>query len=229
MSPSTGTSAELWLIRHGESIGNRDKVYQGQNDLPLSPAGHQQVALLAERLSVLQPTHTFSAIYSSDLQRAMQTAIPTAQAIGLPVRSHAGLREIDVGEWSGLTFVDIQQRFPDEWAAAYPVMDPDRVRGGGESYRQAQQRVLQAIQTIAAAHLGERVLVYFHGGVLQAVLAYIMQMPLPNKRFLNTSNASISRVRLTANNGNVQGQVVGMNDIAHLERTGQYLSGVGPE
>lgn len=229
MPSSTGTSAELWLIRHGESIGNREQIYQGQNDLPLSPLGHQQAVLLAERLTSLQPIQPFSAIYSSDLQRAVQTALPASQAIGLPVIDHSGLREIDVGLWSGLTFTDIQSRFPEEWAASYPVMDPDRVRGGGESYRQAQERVVHSLQEIAASHLGERVLVFFHGGVMQAVLAHIMQLPLPNKRFLQTANTSISRVRLSSDNGRLSGLVLGMNDVAHLEQTGQRLSSVGPE
>lgn len=229
MSSSTGTSAELWLIRHGESIGNREQIYQGQNDLALSPLGHQQAALLAERLASLQEVQPFSAIYSSDLQRAVQTALPTSQAIGLSVIERNGLREIDVGLWSGLTFADIQNRFPEEWAASYPVMDPDRVRGGGESYRQAQERVVQSLQGIVEDHLGERVLVFFHGGVMQAVLAHIMQLPLPNKRFLQTANTSISRVRLSPDNGRFSGLILGMNDVAHLERTGQSLAGVGPE
>ena len=66
----------------------------------------------------------------------------------------SGLREIDVGLWSGLTFADIQSRFPEEWAASYPVMDPDRVRGGGESYRQAQERVVHSLQGIASSTAG---------------------------------------------------------------------------
>jgi len=229
MSSPTGTSAELWLIRHGESIGNRERIYQGQNDLPLSPLGHQQSALLAERLASLQEILPFSAIYSSDLQRAMQTAIPASQSIRLPIRKHSGLREIDVGTWSGLTFADIQRRFPEEWAASYPVMDPDSVRGGGESYRQAQERVVQSLGQIAQNHLGERVLVFFHGGVMQAALAHIMHLPLPNKRFLQTANSSISRVRLSPDNGKLTGLVLGVNDVAHLERTGQRLANVGPE
>lgn len=230
MSSPIETGAELWLIRHGESIGNRDKIYQGHNDLPLSPTGYVQADLLAERLKALHLHRPFAAIYSSDLQRAMQTAKPISQAIGLTIQPQPALREIDVGEWSGLTFTDIQTRFPDEWTASYPVMDPDRVRGGGESYRQAQARTVQAIRSIAANHCGERVLVIFHGGVLQAVLVHLMQLPLPNKRYLQTANTSISRVRLTNGNGVGHDLVLGMNDVAHLERTSQTLTGVvGPE
>lgn len=229
MASTTGTHAELWLIRHGESIGNRDRIYQGQNDLPLSPLGRHQAELLAQRLAAIHPIQPFSAIYSSDLQRAVQTAAPSAQAIDLPVTLAPGLREIDVGAWSGLTFAEIQRRFPDEWAASYPVMDPDRVRGGGESYRQAQLRSVEAIRQIAAAHPTERVLVFFHGGVLQAVLAYVMHLPLPNKRFFHTFNTSISRLRLSCTGQGLHGEVLGMNDVAHLERDGRRLAGVGPE
>ena len=229
MSSSSETSAELWLIRHGESIGNRDRIYQGQNDLPLSPDGEQQAALLAQRLAALHLLRPFSALYSSDLQRAWQTALPCAQAINLPIRPSPALREIDVGGWSGLTFAEIASRFPEEWAAAYPVMDPERVRGGGESYRQAQQRAVASLCAIVAAHPGQRVLVFFHGGVLQAVLAHVLQLPLPNKRFLRTANTSISRLRLTTDNDNLTGLVLGINDIAHLEQSGWTLASAGPE
>ena len=229
MSAATDRCAELWLIRHGESIGNREQIYQGQNDLPLSAQGQAQASLLAARLAALQEILPFSSLYASDLQRAMQTALPTSQAMGLPVIERTGLREIDVGGWSGLTFADIQNRFPEEWAASYPVMDPDRVRGGGESYRQAQARVVRCLGEIVEERLGERVLVFFHGGVMQAVLAHIMQLSLPNKRFLQTANTSISRVQLWPDNGGVSGLILGMNDVAHLERTGQRLASVGPE
>ncbi|MCL4834320.1 MAG: phosphoglycerate mutase family protein [Caldilineaceae bacterium] len=229
MSSATGTSAELWLIRHGESVGNRDRIYQGQNDLPLSPLGHEQAALLAQRLAPIHTLSPFCALYASDLQRAMETARPTAQAIGLPILPQPALREIDVGAWSGLTFADIQRRFPDEWAAAYPVMDPDQVRGGGESYRQAQSRTVAAVRAIAARHPGGRVLIFFHGGVLQTVLSHLMGLSLPNKRFLQTSNTSISRVRIADGNGAGHDLVLGMNDVAHLEQTFQTLAGVGPE
>jgi len=229
MSSPTGTSAEIWLIRHGESIGNREKIYQGQNDLPLSSEGHHQSELLATRLAGLHRLHPFSAIYSSDLQRAWQTALPCAQTINLPVQPNSALREIDVGAWSGLTFVEIQRRFPEEWAASYPVMDPECVRGGGESYRQAQQRAVAALCQIVDTHPGERVLVFFHGGVLQAVLTHVLQLPLPNKRFLHTANTSISRLRLTTSNGGLTGLVLGINDIAHLEQSGQTFASVGPE
>ncbi len=228
-SSQATTETELWLIRHGESVGNRDNIYQGQNDLPLSPNGHHQVERLAARLAALHPVQPFSVIYSSDLQRAMQTALPCARLIGLPVLEDKGLREIDVGGWSGRTFAEIQRRFPAEWAASYPVMDPEQVRGGGESYRHAQDRIVAALGRIVANHPGERVLVFFHGGVLQAAIAHVMKMPLPNKRFLRTTNTSISRLRLVAIDGELHGVVSGMNDIAHLEQSGQVLAGVGPE
>lgn len=217
MLSSSSSSAELWLIRHGQSVGNRDNLYQGQNDLPLSALGVEQAAALARRLAALHPAYGFSAIYASDLQRALDTARPTAHLLNLSIQTRPALREIDVGAWSGLSFAEIQKRFAGEWADSYPVLNPDRVRGGGESYRQAQTRVIDALGRIADAHSDERVLVFFHGGVLQAALAQIMQMPLANKRFLRTSNASISRVEMRLESSGVSGVVLCMNDTGHLE------------
>src|SRR5688500_1044189 len=94
---------ELWLIRHGESEGNRAGLLQGQRDYPLSARGRQQAQRLAERLGTVR----FDALYSSDLTRALDTARAVSATIGLPVTLDPGLREIDYGAWSGLTPAEI--------------------------------------------------------------------------------------------------------------------------
>lgn len=220
--------AELWLIRHGESIDNREQRYQGQRDGPLSPLGKEQALRLAQRLQRLHASCPFAVLYSSDLTRAVATAQPTSQALGLPLRTQPSLREIDVGAWSGLTFGEIAHKYPAQWAASFPRMDPDLVRGGGESYRQAQERIVAAIDHIARAHPDERVLVFFHGGVMRAYLAHLLGFPLSNLRRLRVHNAAINRVRLDTaqrengagegtENGPISGVVLSVNDLAHLE------------
>ena len=218
---------ELWLIRHGESQGNREGRYQGHADMPLSALGREQARLLAERLNRIHQIAPFAALYSSDLQRAVQTAQPIGELLGMSVQRKSGLREIDVGAWAGLTFQEIAHRYPDEWASTHLNMDPELERGGGESYRQAQIRIVSEINNIARQHVGSRVLIVFHGGVLRAYVAFILGLSLTNLRRVKTFNTSINRVAWYANHADeayntesFQGAVLSINDVAHLEMNG---------
>ena len=143
----------ILLARHGETDWNRDGRWQGWADPPLNDAGRAQARELAERLRETP----FDAVYSSDLRRARETAELVAEPHGVPVDVDAGLREIDVGSWSGLTRAQIDERFP------------DGERPDGETREQHAARVLAAFERIARAHMGERILVVSHGGSLGAL------------------------------------------------------------
>ena len=99
----------ILLARHGETDWNREGRWQGWADAPLNDTGRAQARELAEQLR----STPFDAVYSSDLSRAHETAEIVAAPHGVPVISDAGLREIDVGSWSGLTRAELQERFPD--------------------------------------------------------------------------------------------------------------------
>jgi broad specificity phosphatase PhoE len=160
-------------------------------------------------------TKTFSALYSSDLRRVVETATPTSQVLGLPIQQEEGLREIDVGRWAGLTFDEIAEGFPEEWASFHlESIDPCLKRGGGESYVLAQQRIVKTLDKIACQHPGEMVLIFSHGGVLRAYLAHVLGLPLTNLRRLAIHNTAICRVLL---HGDGCGEVIKVNDTAHLE------------
>jgi probable phosphoglycerate mutase len=144
---------ELLLARHGETDWNRDLRVQGHADVPLNELGREQARDLAERLEDV----ALDAIYSSDLVRARETAEAVARAKGLPVRVDPQLRETDFGSWEGLTREEIAERFP------------DRARPDGETYEQVRERMLAAINRIAAEHAGGTVLIVSHGGALNSV------------------------------------------------------------
>ena len=152
----------LLLARHGESDWNRARRWQGFCDRPLTERGRHQAAALAERLAEL----ALDAVYSSDLERARQTAEAVARAQGLEVQQLAALREVDVGSWSGLTREEAEARFPDgfrRWRAGGTGWDE------GESYGAMSKRVLAAVDEIARRHEGGRVLIVSHGGPIRAV------------------------------------------------------------
>ena len=115
--------------------------------------GRAQARQLAEQLRSMP----FDAVYSSDLRRAHETAVIVAAPHEVPVITDRGLREIDIGSWSGLTRAEIEERFP------------DGVRRDGETREQHVARVLATVERIARAHAGARLLIVSHGGTMRAL------------------------------------------------------------
>jgi probable phosphoglycerate mutase len=153
--------ATILLVRHGETDWNRERRWQGHADRPLNDTGRAQARELAERLAA----EPLEAIYSSDLARARETAEIVASRLGLPVGIDPRLREVDVGEWSGLTMAEVELRFP---AGIRRRLDGGTGWDRGETYEQMAERVVAALHDIAAAHDG-RVLAVSHGGAMRAV------------------------------------------------------------
>jgi broad specificity phosphatase PhoE len=147
----------ILVARHGETEWNREGRWQGWADPPLNELGRAQARELAGRLRATP----FDAVYASDLRRAHETAVILAASHDLPVGIDADLREIDVGAWSGLTRPEIAERFP------------DGKRPDGETRDQHGVRVLAAVERIARAHPGERVLVVAHGGCVRALQRHL--------------------------------------------------------
>ena len=110
---------ELILVRHGETLWNRERRMQGQTDTPLSAIGRAQAQAVGQRLA----RHPFVALYSSDLTRAWDTAAAIARASGREVRREPALRERTFGVFEGLTYEEMAQRYPDEHAR-FSTRDP---------------------------------------------------------------------------------------------------------
>lgn len=163
----------LILIRHGETDWNYEGRWQGQADVPLNARGQEQAAVMAESVAKLG----VEAIYSSDLRRSSQTAGPLSEQTGLPVQLDERLREIDQGEWEGLLYTDIQERYAsrlkqrrrDPWSVAPP---------GGETSLQVKERVLAAIEDILHKYPHHTVAVISHGFALAVILAHYQGYPI---------------------------------------------------
>lgn len=216
--PNNGT--EVWLIRHGETADNASGRLQGQTDTPLSARGRAQAKALATRLARLAHQVPFAALYSSDLQRAAETAIIIGRRLGLTPHFDARLREGDLGAWAGKTLDDVQRLFPEEFAYMQRANDPHHPRGGGESYVQMQARIVAAVHEYASRHPGARFLVVSHGGILRTYLAHVLYLPLQHAWRLHIGNTGISRVAFktrTSTAGMTPGILLQHNDMAHLE------------
>jgi probable phosphoglycerate mutase len=185
-------NTELILIRHGETAWNRERRMQGQTDTPLSDVGRAQAEAVGQRLA----QHPFSALYSSDLSRAWDTAAAIARASGREIRREPALRERTFGMFEGLTYDEMEQRYPEEHAR-FSTRDPDYTMPGGESPRQFFGRSLACLEAIAQMHAGQRVVVVTHGMVLDTLYRAAHCMPLDAKREAPLLNASLNTFRRT--------------------------------
>jgi alpha-ribazole phosphatase len=199
----------LLLIRHGETDWNVTLRYQGHANIPLNEQGREQARRVGARLK----RYSASALYTSDIVRAAETAAIIGEMVGLTPRAMPDLREIDVGQWEGLTPEELYRRFPEHMEAFN--RDPARtVRLGGESYAQLQARALAALNAIHAAHPGdELVLAISHGGTIRALLCHIIGLDLAHFGRLWIDNGSITEVRHGAHGW----RLVRLNDAAHME------------
>jgi len=161
----------VFLVRHGETAGNRERRIQPY-ETPLSARGRAQARLVAERLSGEGP---FDALYTSDLRRARQTASAIGRSLRLRPISDARLRELDMGDWKGYLHDEIGLHFPcsrDEWVADGGL---ERLPGaGGESTTDVVARVSAAFEAIVAGHAGQRVILVSHGWALMLLLAALL-------------------------------------------------------
>lgn len=198
---------ELLFIRHGETDWNRQHRFQGQIDVPLNATGQRQAARLAERLA----GDRHDLLLASDLQRALQTAAPLADAWGMQPLPLPGLREQGFGIFEGLEVAAIQSGHADLWQQ-WLAHDADFALPGGESARQFNARVMATVQALADAHRGRRLAVVTHGGVLDMLWRHAHRLALDGQRACAIPNTGLNRLRWLA--GSVSIELWG--DASHL-------------
>ena len=202
-------ATRIIAVRHGETAWNVDARIQGQLDIPLNHKGRWQAHRVARALAGRDPV---SALYSSDLSRARDTAGSIAEATGLEVVTEAGLRERAFGSFEGQTFTEVETSWPEQ-TMRWRQRDPDWTPPGGESLTRVRERVLQITHALAERHIGEQIVLVSHGGVLDALYRAATGLDLQAPRTWALVNAGINRLLWTP-----QGlTMVGWSDMAHLE------------
>jgi len=166
-----GSQTELLLVRHGQTAWNAAGRWQGHADPVLSDVGRAQARLLAARLRArpIEGDAPWSGLLASDLRRARETAVILGGILGLEVELEPRLRELDVGDWAGLTRSEIQGRDPSA-LRAFESGDPAVRPGGGESRAEIRQRVRDCVRDLGERFSGQRLLVVTHLGVIRALL-----------------------------------------------------------
>lgn len=201
----------LYLIRHGATAANqaRPPLLQGQRiDQGLEPVGREQARRTAQALA----GHPIEAVYSSPLRRARETAAILAEPRSLGPRIVPDLIEVSVGHWVGLSWAEIRERFPAEYAHFHE--DPGAIPYfGGESFLQVAGRAVPALHELADAHPGGTIAVVAHHVVNRAVIGFLLGLPPATARSLRQANGAINLIEY--HDG--PPRVVMINACLHLE------------
>ena len=201
----------LYLVRHGQSAGNAEGRFCGHSPTPLSELGVQQAELTAQALS----KEKISVIYSSDLFRAVETAKPLANLLGLEVNATPKFRERHVGVLQGLTFDEARKEFPKDY---YALVNRklSHVITEGESYVQLLERTTDFLYKILWENHGKRIAIFSHTGTICFLTLYMLGAIQPRTQtapWLVTSNCGINRFEFRGLNNL---RVLSINDTRHL-------------
>lgn len=204
-------ATNVLLVRHGQSKGNAERRFGGHTATPLSARGHRQAELTARTLK----SESLTAIYSSDLARAIETARPLSNLTRLPIQSTNAFRERSVGVMEGLTFEAAAQQHPEQYAALLR-RDFEHVLTGGESYRQLLDRAREKLDEIIEQNRGGKIAVFSHTGTICILALHLMgalDSPELKPVWISSANCGITRFELR-DDGFVR--VLTVNDTSHL-------------
>jgi probable phosphomutase (TIGR03848 family) len=200
----------LFLIRHGLTAHTGRTLYGRSPGVPLDDRGRAQATTLAERFAPVRLT----AIYSSPLERCVQTVEPLAAAQRLPILERDGLLEMDAGRWTGRSLASLRRTRAWGELVGRPSVGafPD-----GESFADAHRRIVADVEAIARRHRRGRVAIATHGDVVRMLVAYFSGAPLDEFQRIVADAASVSVVGL---DGRLP-HVLLVNDTGGLDRFGK--------
>lgn len=201
---------KIIFVRHGQTEWNVLGRYQGQTDIALSPLGIEQ----AEKLAAHFPVDKIEAVYSSDLARAMKTASCVADRFGLTVEPRPELRELNFGDWEGLTYDEIVAKWPDALENFFQHPDVLEIPHG-ESFPKLRERALACVEEIVSRHPDQTVAVFAHGAILRTILTAALHMDLQYVWTIRQFNTAVNIVTYTEHGTTVEL----INGTGHLKYT----------
>jgi broad specificity phosphatase PhoE len=186
----------IYLIRHGECVGNREGLFRGRYDFPLNEVGRRQAESLAEELKDVE----FDAVFSSPLKRAYQTAETLCQGRGIEPILEEGFNNIHLGEWEGRPKTEIAEKYPSEFRLWRT--EPEKLqRKDAETLDEVQKRSVKTLATITEERMGETFVVITHRAVLKPLIAGVLGITAPYFWKLHPETASYSIIEHTAERG----------------------------
>lgn len=218
--PSQPKHTDIYMIRHGQTESNVSGLLHGATDVPLNPLGKRQAEQVALRI---QEMTDIICLYASPLRRAHDTARAIAARTNLPLHLHPGLAEMNFGLAEGIVISEIAMLYPDVYQRLNDLDDHDVRFPEGESRREFVQRIQSALDDVINAHLGERVIVVAHGGVIAAATAMLLGEQPGDWRRYSIANCSVTHFEI-ASTGPVAHLI---SDTVHLETLDIPVSSAG--
>jgi alpha-ribazole phosphatase len=199
---------ELIIVRHGETEGNKKRIYQGWTDTELNQTGLRQAQRLAERLK----DKDLDIIYSSPLNRALATAVAVNRYHGLEIKTVENIKEINFGEWENMSGQQLEELYPDymeKWRRDYTAF----AAPGGESLEAAYSRINSWMQKLIRDNPKGSILIVSHAGAIRSMVSGLVGRGVKGHWNYIISNCSITRINV------FDGFPVlaGLNDVSHLE------------
>lgn len=180
----------IYLVRHGQSVGNLNHLFLGHSDLDLTDYGRAQ----AERVCEYFEGVSVDRIYASDLLRAYHTALPLAQKKGLEIIKNPRLREVFAGKWEGMPYDKLFQTYPESaavWWEDTGLARPD----GGESVAELQERIYSEVLRLAEENEGKTICLFTHFTPIFAMKTALAGVPLSEmKHQEKPKNASVTHI-----------------------------------
>jgi len=201
-------STIIYLIRHGETEWNKLGKFQGTKDIALSENGLVQAEYLSKRLYGY-----FDYVYTSPLKRAFKTAEILAENSNLTPIICESIKEINFGEWEGLTVTEIKNLYSNEFDLWRTDKGDAPICGGEGSLLNASIRGANAVLQIAHAHRGKKIALVAHGGIIKAALIGIFDLPMTMYHKLHIGNTSITKLIF---NDEFSPIIDFINDTSHL-------------
>ncbi len=178
------------LVRHGETVANREGIFRGRYDFPLNDVGLRQSKLLADEIS---GRFSVSAIYSSPLSRATATAEPIALAFGLEMQIEPDFTNISLGNWEGVSHIEIEKQIPDQYRLW--LTEPEKLEiTDGETLAQVQNRAVSGIDRLVRENEDKTFVVVSHRAVLKPLIAGLIGISEPYFWKIHIDNAAYSVV-----------------------------------
>lgn len=187
-SGATSAPTSTFLLRHGETPLSVEKRFAGTGDFPLTENGLGQARLAALAVKDL----AMDAIVTSPLSRCRDTAAEVSAATGVEIRIEEGFRETDFGDWEGLSFGEVRERWPAEMTAW--LADPTVAPPGGESFADTSRRVRTALDKLKVRYRHQRVLVVSHVTPIKLLVRDALQAPMASLYRMHLDVSSLSAI-----------------------------------
>lgn len=200
---------KIIIIRHGESVGNREQRVRGRTDFPLNENGLAQARATGEALK----NEDIECVYSSPLARAMVTAMTIAEAGGFRLLTDERFNNMTYGSWEGRTKYELEREFPEEWKVW--ISRPEDLRvDGAETFDDARDRSVAALEELTETHAGRTFAIVSHRGLIKPMISGVLGIAKPYFWKLYIDNSSISVLTHSTRTGYT---LTELNRTCHLE------------